>query len=384
MRFSAAMGGINPVRRYIPTLDGWRAVAIGLVMLLHGADSITRALAPAGVHFDPGSGVGLLGVQIFFCLSGFLITTNLINEEDARGSASLRSFYIRRCFRILPAALTFLAIAGLLGTLQFIDVDPTRWVHTLLFMANYSEAPRSYYVMHFWSLAVEEHFYFIWPLAFILLRQSSHRLVLVVATIAGVALWRAIAFKYQITYTDSALFWGRTDTNADSLLFGVALALLFADPEWRARIVKHLSGKWAPLLGFGLVVCALSVAMLRQAFDWKVNLFLIDVQFLLIVSAIIFTVVNPGGWMGRLLESPPFRWVGRLSYSLYLYQQLFLVEDEWLSSSLTVLQDFPINIVAAVACALLSLHLIEKPMIRIGHRLATAKGQPFAMDAARV
>jgi peptidoglycan/LPS O-acetylase OafA/YrhL len=145
---------------YLPTLDGWRAIAILLVILAHGSDSIANALRSIGggqLDLSHLRHIGLFGVQIFFGLSGLLITSRLIADENKHGRISLRSFYIRRAFRILPASLVFLATVGVLALAGILPVSPGRWLSTLLFFANYSTAAGTWYLGHFWSLAVEEH-----------------------------------------------------------------------------------------------------------------------------------------------------------------------------------------------------------------------------------
>ena len=210
---------------YLPTLDGWRSVAIALVLFAHASESLLDAI-PLNFLANLGSlkMVGLIGVQLFFGLSGFLITSKLLEEEARHGRISLAAFYIRRSFRILPAALAFLSVIALLAMAGVLDISPARWFSTLFFAANYSWAEHSWYLGHFWSLAVEEHFYFLWPAAFLLLRGRGARLALVLSLALLVALWRAVDFKFQLTGSTPAVFWGRTDIQADGILWGVLIA----------------------------------------------------------------------------------------------------------------------------------------------------------------
>ena len=123
---------------YLPTLDGWRAIAITLVLFEHGSDSINNVLNAVGINISIDS-VGLLGVQIFFGLSGFLITSRLIASENKYSRISLRSFYIRRAFRILPPALVFLATIGILALLGIIPITFGRWISSLFFFSGGEE-----------------------------------------------------------------------------------------------------------------------------------------------------------------------------------------------------------------------------------------------------
>jgi peptidoglycan/LPS O-acetylase OafA/YrhL len=352
---------------YLPTLDGWRTVAIALVLFAHACESIRDAiplLLPADLAGFKH--VGLVGVQLFFGLSGFLITSKLLEEEARHGQISLASFYIRRSFRILPAAFCFLAAVGLLSCAGVLDLSLGRWLSTLLFAANYSPADHSWYLGHFWSLAVEEHFYFLWPAAFLLLRVRRRRVALVVALALALALWRVVDFKFHLTHATAAEFWGRTDIQADGILWGVCVALLYADPVWQARLRKLFAAPWIwPLL------CALLLVLeaLPDA-NWKLSFLLISVKAILMPLLILGTVLHSSKLPGRVLETSAFRWIGRLSYSLYLWQQLFLVWAEDRAVGMGLLQTFPLNLAAAFACATLSLLLIETPLIALGHRIA--------------
>jgi peptidoglycan/LPS O-acetylase OafA/YrhL len=352
---------------HLPTLDGWRAVAIALVIFAHGFPSIEGVFdLGLGEHADGIKSLGLLGVQIFFGLSGLLITSRLVAEENRRGAVSLAGFYIRRAFRILPAATVFLTVAGLLSVMGVIQITLGRWLSVLFFMANYSSAEHSWYVGHFWSLAVEEHFYFVWPAVFILVRDSRRRMTFVLVTAFALAVWRAVDFKFQITGSTPAVFWGRTDIQADSILWGVFIALLYADRTWRARLEGMLSRRAAVVV---LLLCLVAVQQVPTV-DWKLAFMLITVKAILIPLALLATIIHSKGLAGRVLETGPFRFVGRLSYSLYLWQQLFLAWNEYSVPGLGPVQQFPLNFVCVFACASLSLFLIETPLIAMGHRIS--------------
>lgn len=358
---------------HLPTLDGWRAIAIALVLFSHGLDGLT-ALANSLTAGATSAGLaearpalkllGLLGVQIFFGLSGFLITNRLLAEEARHGRISLPAFYLRRSFRILPAALVFLLVIGGLAAIGLLPVSLDRWLATVFFMANYSHAEPSWYLAHFWSLAVEEHFYFVWPALFLVLPALRKRCALVLTAALAVALWRALALKYQLTDDSPAQFWGRTDIQADALLWGVLLALAWDAPAARQVLSRLLSQRAA----LPLLLLTLLGLQCLQTLDWKLALPLITLKAVLIPLALLATQVQPEGWAGRLLESRAFVWVGRLSYSLYLWQQLFLVWDGKQAPALAPLQHLPWNWLALLACAVLSYRFIEQPMIALGQR----------------
>jgi peptidoglycan/LPS O-acetylase OafA/YrhL len=343
---------------YLPTLDGWRALAISLVVFCH---------LSVGIGLGQFREVGLLGVQIFFGLSGFLITTLLVTEEVRTGSISLSKFYTRRAFRIIPAALVYLIAIGILALLGVVSVTFTRWISTVLLMANNSKAAVSWYVAHFWSLAVEEHFYFIWPAVLILVRSNRRRLQVALTTVLGVALWRGLDFKYEWTWSDPAWFWGRTDIQADNIAMGVVFALAFADEKIGPTLRRFLD---RPSTAPAAVGVFMLTAVLAPYLNWKYNFLLLTVRAVAVPVMILGTMIYSAGIFGRTLELPFIRFIGLVSYSLYLWQQLFLAWEP--DARLAFVQTFPGNLTAAVFCAVLSFYLIERPMIRAGRRFIRA------------
>jgi len=352
---------------YLPTLDGWRAVAIGLVLLAHGSESMQLVInSPWLAHSALFKQLGLLGVQLFFGLSGFLITSKLLEEEARHGRVSLKSFYWRRAFRILPASLFFLAVVGALALGGVLDISLGRWLSTLLFAANYSHAEHSWYLGHFWSLAVEEHFYFLWPLIFVLLSISRRRVALALGLALLVALWRAIDFKLQLVGSSPAQFWGRTDIAVDGILWGVLLALLHDHETFKPLLQRLLTHP----LSWPALAVALLLIQATPNLNWKLDFALISLKAALIPMLMLGTLLQSSSFKSRVLESAPFRYVGRLSYSLYLWQQLFLVWNDERVVGLALVQTFPVNLLALYICASLSLRFIETPMIALGHRWA--------------
>jgi len=351
--------------KYIPTLDGWRAIAIAMVVLAHGSDSIINFL---GVHAEYAlpHQIGILGVQIFFGLSGFLITSRMISEEIQKGQISLQSFYFRRAFRILPAALTFLAVVGALAWMGVLPISLGRWLSTVFFFANYTTAEHSWYVGHFWSLAVEEHFYFAWPLTFLLLANTKRRLSAVTAFALFIALWRAVDYKFHVTGSSPEVFWGRTDIEADFIAWGVAFALLYRSERWSARLEMLLQQSIAiPVLAMTLLACVVAPDL-----NWKLSFLLLTVKAIAIPLLILAVLVHKSGATHTLLETRPMKLLGRLSFSIYLWQQLFLVWSSSMIVGMTPFQTFPINLIAVLICAALSLRFIEKPLIKFGHEFS--------------
>lgn len=343
---------------YLPTLDGWRAVAIVLVLLSHASDSIQAA---TGIGMQPVHEVGVIGVRVFFAISGLLITTGLLNEEAKIGSISLGNFYLRRVFRILPPALLVLMVAGALSLAGLIQLGLSRWLSSMFFVSNLESGNQSWYLGHFWSLSIEEQFYLLWPVAFLLLR-GRRRLAFAVCLAVALAAWRFVAFKCQLTMTyQMAFMWARrTDYNAIALLWGCIAAMAYADTTMRPWLTRLLRSGWVLL-----VLLLVGVTTLLPSDGWKVNLAELTLREAVTPFVMIGTIVQANGWLSRLLELGVMRAIGRLSYSVYLWQQFFLVWDDPGRSS-ALFQSFPANLCWAFLVAVLSFFLVEEPVIAAG------------------
>jgi peptidoglycan/LPS O-acetylase OafA/YrhL len=373
---SPAPGAATAVTGYIPTLDGWRAIAILLVLVAHGR---FRLVGPDSGHPDEWwnnlLSHAVVGVPIFFGISGLLICSRLLDESRLTGSISLRGFYTRRFFRILPPYL--LAIAAIVAMAHFSAVDiPTGDVaSSLFFYRNYwpTSAASGWYTIHFWSLAVEEHFYLILPGLLILCGRRSLATILWLA--AGVAIWRAIQAHTSILPPGVRFLTYRTDIRIDGLLLGAAAAFVLVSPTWIPRFRRFLT---APFV----LICLLVIA----GGLWR-NVDSIDTVVALLVPLVLLgTVLRPTEMLGRILEWGPLRWIGRISYSLYLWQQLFFapvrvplevrqlphILPEWT-------QTIPWNLACLFACATASYYVLERPLTRLGRRLArpTTEGRPI-------
>ncbi len=360
------------VSEYIPTLDGWCAVAILAVMASHSASEL---FGPAGILPSPAifaaSHQGARGVDLFFGLSGFLICSRLISEHRRTGKVSLAGFYVRRFFRIFPPYYAYLAVVAALGVAGILAIEVPEILSCVFFCRNYYR-PASYgpYTAHFWTLAVEEHFYLLWPGLFVVLISAggpkvARRFAFFASLL--IAGWRAVDSRYQLfaryvpINTPGTYF--RTDARLDALLLGCWIALLVAEPAWRERLARWLSpAAWTLLASafFGSILAGLEVPM--------ISLYVA----LLVPVILVGTALHPESWAGRLLEIPALRWIGRLSYSLYLWQQLFLTG--WFQSPAFPIQRLPFNWIASFACAVASFYLVERPMIRLGHRIAARVG----------
>ena len=263
----------RPSKDYRPTLDGWRAIAILLVMFAHGGSAM---FYPGGRYansfLDAAAYHGGFGVDLFFGISGLLICGRLLDENQRTGGVSLGAFYIRRAFRILPPAFAYLAVVGLLAIAGVIVVSPREWLSSVFFARNYIVMPShlGWYTGHFWSLAVEEHFYLIWPATLVTLGSARARRYVPAIAIA-VALWRVIDFHLfhsQIwpgVLSDNIL--ERTDTRFDALLWGCWIALIASVPAYRETMARRLSPSAITGLILALIACNVFVPPLQMAWQ---------------------------------------------------------------------------------------------------------------------
>jgi peptidoglycan/LPS O-acetylase OafA/YrhL len=350
---------------HIPTLDGWRAVAILLVIYCHCGEQLFGEQGLVHVpQLARAAARGGFGVSIFFAISGLLITARLLDERAAHGRISLKSFYLRRIFRILPASTFYLAVVATLGALAVISVSGKELLASLLFYRNYLPKQPQPFTEHFWSLSIEEHFYFIWPALLVLFGRRGKAWVVVLALL--VALWKFIDFKYHLTVTAEVTAgneWAtpHSDHVFDRLLWGCWFALLLKDPHWFPRLERWLKPAVMPLL----VVLLIANGVLKPL--GKDNEVLARI---LVPAMLTVTALSPRSIWGRMLEAAPMRFIGRLSYSLYLWQQLWFFAP----GMYTTFGRFSalVALLGTFVTAWLSYHLIEKPLIKLGRRYASA------------
>ena len=335
----------------IVSLDGLRAVSIGAVILGHlgGTRGFPPALAPwlLNRYWD----VANLGVRVFFVISGFLITHLLLREEEERGAMSLRAFYGRRIRRILPAYLTYVFVVAALAMWDVVSIPSGGLLAALTFTMNYT-ANGGVPLSHVWSLAVEEQFYLLWPPVLVLLgRRRAARVALAVVLLAPLV--RVGEYMLDPTLHTRVAF----ETNADLLAIGCLLAL------WRGalsgrRWYGELALAWwaAPLLLLLGIACNV---------PYRLGLALGQTIVALGIALMIDRCMRqPNGPAGQVLNSRPLVTLGTMSYSLYLWQQLFIVH-RW---GTAVTDVFPANVGLAVAVAWLSRRYVELPALRGGGR----------------
>jgi len=339
--------------RYIPTLDGWRAIAILWVLEGHSPPWHFAGLTSHWLQ-----STGYRGVQLFFALSGLLICSRLLDEEERFRSISLRSFYTRRLFRIQPAALTYLLVVVLLMLTGRIERAWTPVVGAALMIRDiWPWSAQNWQTAHFWSLAVEEHFYLLFPGFLVLCRR--YRLALTSAMVVALEFWGIFVLHTPALRKYAMVIYLRTDMVAGGILLGCVFALALRRPQL-LEIAKSYLRPWVALLYTAIVFARLELHHSRSD-----HALIISVYPVLITA----TMLHPRALTSRILELPPLKFVGKISYSLYLWQELFFFYAQAPAPG-----SFRSHTIlcwgAAFGCAIASYYLIETPLIRYGHRKA--------------
>jgi peptidoglycan/LPS O-acetylase OafA/YrhL len=348
----------GPRLAYRPGLDGLRAIAVAGVFLYHSR-----------IDWMPG---GFLGVDLFFVLSGYLITSLLLVEWDAGRRIDLRRFWLRRARRLLPA-LVVVVLAALVLAAIFARGDLARTrsdaVSSLLYYTNWHLilANHSYFVrmgnpsllQHLWSLAIEEQFYVVWPLLLVpgLVLIGRKRLPLLV--VAGTAGSAALMWLLYTPTDPSRVYYG-TDTRAFLLLMGILLALVWPAIERMRRALPLLE-----LLGVAALVA--TVLLFRQMVDFDPTLYRGgDLAAAFCFTVLIAAVAHPLTGLGQAVGIAPLRWLGERSYGIYLWHWPVIelmrpgVDIPWTGPGVVVAQA-----AIVLSAAALSYRFVEQP-IRTG------------------
>jgi len=336
--------------RYNPALDGLRAIAAMLVVADH-----CRV---------PGFAAGFFGVDLFFVLSGYLITRLLVDEFDARSRINLRGFYLRRFLRLTPPLLLMLV--------AYLAVAPMAWPQFSLwahirdaalagfYLSDYSlvfwHHPRM--LLHSWSLAVEEHFYLIWPLAILLLTRIEIRWR--IAVLFGIYLLATVWRIFEYERLDWNTTYYRFDTRMSGLVFGAILAI------WLPRIGR-ISEKIANAAG--VFACAALILCLTVGYwhapgglVWMISLVEVAAAALLIAASV------QNSWVSAMLSAPPLVGIGIISYGVYLWHY---PAAAFFRGLLPWYQTMPLVLTLALATATASYLAIERPLQRYRRGLNT-------------
>lgn len=353
-------GGVLRSSRVIPSLDGLRAISVLAVLIGHTAVSEPQLFPPALSAALPE--LGPIGVRVFFGISGYLITTLLLQDAEQHGHVRLGRFYLRRVLRIFPPYYALLATL-MLATANGWIPHPTRWWPAWLYVSNIAPTG-SWYTLHAWSLAVEEQFYVTWP--FLLAWLGRDRAVPVAVAVCFLAPFARVAVAFA---TGGALMAGWV--GYDCLAVGCLFALRPPD------VARYIA--WTDAHARALAFAVAAIVALDLLLEWHAAGAVgrsATTQLMLVQSAeaeiagltIIWCVRHPTSAIGRVLNARSLRVMGIGSYSVYLWQELFFSPDHL--AALTV----PGAIAATAIAATAGYALIERPALAVRRRLEHAVG----------
>ena len=341
---------------YLRSLDGWRAIAILSVILYHSNFQQLGILDTSWAW-----NYGYRGVDIFFAISGLLITSKLLGEEKTSGRISLRKFYVRRAFRILPAAMVYLGTIALLSAFHFIYVSPSEWFASLFFYRNYSSLYHiertlqlPWFTTHFWSLSIEEHFYLLLP-ALLFVTRDKVRITL----LALISLCVIVHRQLELAHRNWLTIQFHTDIRLDALMLPALFAVLWCSEAYGAGF-KSFVKSWH----FAFALAFLACLWLPDGSGFQASAISLTLP-----GIVLGTVLKVDSLGTRLLEWSPLRAVGRISYSLYLWQQLFFTQRFLERRPMGRLQAWPLNLLLTLSIATLSYFVVERPAVRLGHWL---------------
>jgi peptidoglycan/LPS O-acetylase OafA/YrhL len=352
------------IKKY-PSINGLRAISILLVILHHLAINhglfnnfpVSGPLRIIGNFLQDGQ----MGVNVFFVISGFLITSLLMREEEAFGSISVKDFYIRRTLRVFPAFYFLLLVYAILQIAGDIKISAPSWI-TAITYTKYFNWKLDWYTAHAWSLSIEEHFYLVWPLVF--MGGKKARKILALALVLLVPFFRLYGYVYTSEWINGLTIFTRIDAIAIGCLFAI----------YKDAIITRLNRHW-----YLFFIVSIAGLLLLQDFHavaaaWHIPYISImlgstngTIASLLIAVIMMYSVFGPRKYWYTFLNLKVMNYIGLLSYSLYLWQQPFLgVSNHWSTG-------FPLNIACLIVMALISYYGIEKPFLKLKSRFSAEK-----------
>ena len=338
----------QPLRR-LTYLDTWRCIAVSLVIVSHlrWNDSISAHVGLTGL--DEIFQFGYAGVSIFFFISGYVVSATCLREVAEHRSFSAPAFYVRRIFRIIPPLLLYLTTCLLLGKAGLLGFDIVNFLSSAAYLCNTTLTPCGWYAGHTWSLAYEEQFYLLFPVVFAYVELRRKALWWLLLPCIAIAL---LPLLFAVDWLGSPAFF------VTYALF--TLGYLFA--RHQATIERVIARHALPLF---LVAAALVFYPPNPyedpQFEMRYRLVYVVAMPLLVASTgVRGTLVN------RLFENRALAYVGRISYSIYLWQELMLGPER---AGIPALAHLGLLLLLIVFCAV-SFETFEKRMIRIGHRLS--------------
>jgi peptidoglycan/LPS O-acetylase OafA/YrhL len=337
-------------RSYIPALDGVRFFAVFLVVFYHmGFDRV------------PGSH----GVMLFFVLSGFLITWLLLKENEKTGTVSIKDFFRRRVLRIFPAFYFYCLVTLFMLTVLHKEIPWTHVLSAVFYVSNYFYAlhPESNNAFsHTWSLAIEEQFYLLFPVLFFAFRRSLKRMTIAFGgLILLVWLWRVV-LVYALDVSDGYIYTA-FDTRIDNLLIGCLAALIIKQKLLKNFWEAMLQSRLMPWLTISMLLLSIfilepNIPRYRDIVGLALDAVLMAI---LIMQLIHFSGTSAWSW----LERKEIKYLGRISYPLYLYQQLTIFSVQKFLIDQPLWFQMAAVFAVTVCVASLSYYFVEQPFLKL-------------------
>ncbi|MFT3745769.1 MAG: acyltransferase [Pyrinomonadaceae bacterium] len=361
---------------HMPVLDGLRGIAV-LLVIWHHLD----LLLPGIRLYVPG---GFLGVDVFFVLSGFLITSILLKEFDRHDRISLSNFYIRRTLRLVPGLWLFLVTLFVFGGSLLPEREAVtiysynNFVYAATYLMNWHRVAgaEAGNLNHTWSLAIEEQFYIIWSLILVIVLPRLTKRAVAIGTASIVALLIAQRAIRTAVGADADVLYYSTDTRIDALLIGCVASMAYCwrllPPEWTGAILDRLC---LATLIIGAASLFLFDHQSSGLFYGGISVFSISIAVL-----ILWLVTRSGSGIHRVLELSPLRWLGNISYGLYLWHYVCFefARMTFDSAFVQVLAAFSMSL----GISAISFYFLEKPLLSLKSRFISVS-HPRAASPGR-
>ncbi len=349
------------LKNRINSFDGLRGIAILLVVIYHSQNTIkfdSDIWNILSIFIANSS----LGVRIFFVLSGYLITRILLKEINETGVINLKRFHVRRAIRLFPNLYCFVGVVFLINVIANLNITPQDFISASTFTWNYfgvfaaianEKLGGTWFFGHLWTLALEEQFYLLWPLFLLFLNKKYLRKFSLCLVLSMPIVRVASYFLFPVTrgYLNMMLH-----TSIDSIMAGCFMAILTQSPIYSNRISKIKASSIAMLVTW--------LVFISPILDYLIGGYLISIGITLNVICLGILIVwihnNPNSYLSKLLSNPILVYIGQISYSIYIWQQLFLTDQ-----NTTITGIFPYNIGFSILAGMVAYYLIEKPTFNL-------------------
>jgi peptidoglycan/LPS O-acetylase OafA/YrhL len=378
-------------KKHIQSLDGWRAISILLVILGHIGSGfkmkgLNANVEPKWLNYLPDAAYAFDGVNAFFVISGFLITSLLITEKKKTSTVSIRRFYLKRMFRIFPVFYLYLLLIAFLNANQNWHIPLAEFIQNLLYLNNFQIWGASTILLHSWSLSIEEQYYLTWPLVIKFVQSHAALLVIciIMVLISCCSRW-LVYYEFRGDIFNPSTKAGIITNNLisdlfvylDAILIGAIVALLTAGYDGRKMFTRK-SLTALLLIGTGLLYILADLGE-KKGFGLPYPLvFARTIKSACFATWMLYSICR-SSWLSKVLNIQLLQKIGLWSYSLYIWQQLFLIPmmvnngDGNKVASNTWFNSLPQNVFILLAVALISYYGFEKPILNLRNRLISTR-----------